>query len=91
MGLTNASLLIMGLANASLALVFVRWDVQNNTWMISEILRTLIVNIDYQVSERFILYHSASSQNCRGTRHCIHFSQDYVFGMSKFFLDFRDD
>ena len=55
MGLTNASLLIMGLTNASLALVFVRWDVQNNTWMISEILRTLIVNIDYQVSERFIL------------------------------------
>ena len=91
MGLTNASLLIMGLTNASLALVFVRWDVQNNTWMISEILRTLIVNIDYQVSERFILYHSASSQNCRGTHYCIHFSQDYAFGMSIFFLDFRDD
>ena len=45
----------MGLTNASLALVFVRWDVKNNTWMISEILRTLIVNIDYQVSEKFLV------------------------------------
>ena len=27
-----------------------RWDQKNDTWMLSEILRTLIVNIDYRVS-----------------------------------------
>ena len=41
--------IILRPTNASLALVYVRWDVKNNTWMLSEILRTLIVNIDYQV------------------------------------------
>lgn len=29
---------------------FFRWDQKNDTWMLSEILRTLIVNIDYRVS-----------------------------------------
>lgn len=28
--------------------LFLGWDVKNDTWMLSEILRTLIVNIDYQ-------------------------------------------
>ncbi|KAK2556113.1 Acid ceramidase [Acropora cervicornis] len=34
--------------------LFLGWDVQNNTWMISEILRTLIVNIDYQRQEKTV-------------------------------------
>lgn len=28
--------------------LFMGWDTKNNTWMLSEILRTLVVNIDYQ-------------------------------------------
>ena len=36
--------------NLALAKFFVRWDQKNDTWMLSEILRTLIVNIDYRVS-----------------------------------------
>ena len=80
--------IILRPTNASLALVYVRWDVKNNTWMLSEILRTLIVNIDYQVRQIYIVPFSFISK-LQGNLPLYLFFSRLCFGYNKVFLDCR--